>query len=107
MTPGHPAIISTQVRLGEVLTDEGKTAEADQLLRQAVSEIHAVPFPLTEWQFGEAEIALGTALAQGGHAAEAQKLLRDPEYRLKGYPSAALRRQILQRAAKAAKRITA
>src|SRR5579871_3603115 len=105
--PGHTAIISMEVRLGEVLTDEGKTAEAEQLLRQAVSEIHAVPFPLTQWQFAEAEIALGAALAQGGHAAEAEKLLRNPEERLKGYPLAALRRQILERAARAAKKIAA
>jgi serine/threonine-protein kinase len=107
MAAGHPAIISTEVRLGEVLTDEGKTAEAEPLLRQAVSEIHAVPFPLTEWQFAEAEIALGAALVQGGHAEEAQKLLRDPEFRLKAYPSAALRRQILRRAEKAAQKIAA
>jgi eukaryotic-like serine/threonine-protein kinase len=107
MAAGHPAIISTEIRLGEVLTDEGKTAEAEQLLRQAVSEIHAVPFPLTEWQFAEADIALGAALAQGGHASEAVKLLRDPESRLKNYPSAALRRQILQRASKATKKIAA
>jgi len=105
MAAGHPAIISTEVRLGEVLTDEGKTAEAEQLLRQAVSAIHAVPFPLPAWQLAETEIALGAALAQQGHVAEAEKLLRDPESRLKSYPSAARRRQILQRAEKAAKKI--
>src|SRR5215472_4555050 len=105
MAAGHPAIISTEVRLGEVLTDEGKTAEAEQLLRQAVSAIHVVPFPLPAWQLAETEIALGAALAQQGHVAEAEKLLRDPESRLKSYPSAARRRQILQRAEKAAKKI--
>jgi serine/threonine-protein kinase len=107
MAAGHPAIISSEIRLGEVLTDEGKTAEAEPLLRQAVSEIRAVPFPLTEWQFAEAEIALGAALAQQGHFEEAEKLLGDPDSRLKNYPSAALRRQILQRAARAAKKIAA
>jgi len=104
LAPGHPALIAAEVRVGEVLTDEGKTTEAEPLLRQALSEIHAVPFPLMEWQFAEAEIALGAALAQEGHAAAAEKLLRDPESRLKDYPSAVLRRQIRQRAARATKK---
>jgi serine/threonine-protein kinase len=103
MTPGHPAILSTEVRLGEVLIDEGKTTEAEMLLQQAVAEIHAMPFPLTAWQTAEAEIALGVALAAERHGDEAAKLLNDLEFRLKGYPEAALHRQILQRAANAKK----
>ncbi len=104
MSPGHPAIISTEVRLGEVLVDEHKTREAEALLRQAVAEVHAVPFPLTQWQIAEAEIALGASLAQKGQTAEAQKLLDNAEARLKGYPLAALRRSILLRAQDAAKK---
>ncbi|HTS38085.1 MAG TPA: serine/threonine-protein kinase [Candidatus Solibacter sp.] len=104
---GHPAIISTEVRLGEVLIDEGKAGEAEPLLRKAVSEVHAIPFPLTVWQTAEAEIALGVALVDNGKRAEAEKLLRNPESRLPGYPLAALRRQILQRARTAPKKPTA
>ena len=103
LSAGHPAIISAETRLGEVLVDEGKAAEAEPLLRQAVAEIHAVPFPVTAWQMGETEIALGTALTASGRSGEGEKLLRDSELRLKGYPQAALRRQILDRANKVKK----
>jgi eukaryotic-like serine/threonine-protein kinase len=106
LTPGHPALISTETRLGEVLLDEGKTKDAETLLRRAVTEIHAVSFPVMPWQVGETEIALGTALAASGHKTEAEKLLHDPESQLKGYPEAALLRQILHRAEKAKRQLT-
>ena len=70
LSAGHPAIISAETRLGEVLTDEGKFAEAETLLREAVAELHAVPFPLTAWQTAEPEIALGVVLADEGKKAE-------------------------------------
>jgi hypothetical protein len=105
LSAGHPAIISTETRLGEVLIDEGKTTEAEPLLRQAVTEIHAVPFPLPAWQIAEPEIALGAALAAEGHSAEAEKLLRDFEPLMKGYPEAALGRQITERAEQARKKL--
>jgi len=101
LSPGHPSIIATEVRLGEVLVDEGKVAEAEPLLREAVASIHAVPFPLVPWQVTEAEIALGDCLAFRGRATEAAPLLRDADARLKGYPQATLRREILARAARA------
>ncbi|HZR57474.1 MAG TPA: serine/threonine-protein kinase [Terriglobales bacterium] len=104
LSAGHPVVISSEIRLGEVLSDEGKTAEAEALLRQAVAEIHAVSFPVTTWQTAEAEIGLGIVLAGSGHADEAEKLLDDSNSRLKGYPEAALRRQILGRAERAKKR---
>ena len=88
-----------------MLIDEGKTSEAETLLRQAVTEVHAVPFPLTAWQIAEPEIALGSALAASGHTAEAEKFLHEFEPRLKGYPEVALRRQILERAEQATKRL--
>ena len=106
MSAGHPAIISAEIRLGEILTDEGKAGEAEPLLRQALAEVHAVPFPLTQWQVAEVEIGLGAALAEEGHTAEAQKLLENPEVRLRGYPLAALRRSILLRAQKAQKKLS-
>jgi serine/threonine-protein kinase len=105
LSAGHPAIISTETRLGEVLIDEGKTTEAEPLLRQAVTEIHAVPFPLPAWQIAEPELALGAALATEGHSAEAEKLLRDFEPLMKGYPEAALGRQITERAEQARKKL--
>ena len=106
LSAGHPAIISAETRLGEVLIDEGKTAEAETMLRQAVTEVHAVPFPLPAWQIAEPEIALGCVLAANGHNAEAEKLLHDSEPRLKGYPEAALGRQILERVNQARKRLS-
>ena len=98
LSAGHPSIVAAKVRLGEVLVDEGKAAEAEPLLRSAVTEIHAVPFPVTAWQVAEVEIALGAALAASGHRADAEKLLRDPEARLKGYSEAAVLRRIVARA---------
>jgi hypothetical protein len=102
---GHPAIISAEVRLGEVLIDEGKPAEAEKLLRQALAETRAVPFPLAPWRMAEAEIALGAALADMGPTAEAEHLLHDPDSRLEGYPDSALRHQIVQRAKKFDKKL--
>ena len=104
LSVGHPALISVETRLGEVLLDEGKMTEAEPLLRQAVAEIHAVPFPVTPWQVAEPEIALGAALAETGHPAESDKLLRDLPSRLKDYPLASLRRQIVERAERAKRR---
>lgn len=98
LSAGHPAAISTDVRLGEVLIDQGKVKEAEALLHQAVEGLHAVQFPLVSWQFAEAEIALGEADAGTGRVEEAERLLRGPATRMKGYPQAALQRQILQRA---------
>jgi tetratricopeptide (TPR) repeat protein len=106
LSAGHPAIISIETRLGEVLIDEGKTTEAETLLRQAVTESHAVTFPLTAWQIAEPEIALGADLVAEGHLTEAEKLLRDFEPRLKNYPEAALGRQIIERGERARKAIT-
>jgi serine/threonine-protein kinase len=105
LSAGHPAIISVETRLGEVLIDEGKSAEAEPLLRQATAEIHAVAFPLTVWQIAEPEIALGAALAAMGRPADADKLLRSAESRLRNYPQAALHRQILERTQRAQARI--
>jgi serine/threonine-protein kinase len=97
----HPTTIATEVRLGEALIDQGRTADAEPILREAVRLIHAVPFALVPWQTAEAEIALGDCLAFEGHGAEATPLLRDAESRLKGYPQATLRSEILRRVAKA------
>ncbi len=101
LSPGHPAIVSAETRLGEVLIDEGKSAEAATLLRQATKEIHEVPFSLSAWQIAETEVALGAALAAAGQSTEAEKLLKDSDSRVKDYPEAALHRQILMRAQKA------
>ncbi|MGC1371244.1 MAG: serine/threonine-protein kinase [Candidatus Sulfotelmatobacter sp.] len=98
LSAGHPAEISTEVRLGEVLIDQRKFKEAEALLHQATEGLHAVQFPLMPWQFAEAEIALGEADARTGRTEEAERLLRNPAARMKGYPQAALQRQILQRA---------
>jgi serine/threonine-protein kinase len=98
LSSGHPALISAEIRLGEVLIDEGKYRDAETLLRQAVAETHAVPFALPPWRMAEGEIALGTVLMAEGQVGEGGSLLHDPETRLKGYPQAALRRQILERA---------
>lgn len=88
-----------------MLLDEGKVSEAEPLLREAVTSIHSVQFPLVPWQIAEAEIALGDCLAFKGRAAEAASLLRDPETRLQGYPQATLRREIIQRTARAEKQL--
>ena len=82
---GHPAIISAEVRLGEGLIDEGKPAEAEKILRQALAETCAVPFPLAPWHMAEAEIALGAA-GDTRLSPEAEHLLHDPESRLRGIP---------------------
>lgn len=98
LSAGHRAMVSAETRLGEVLIDEGKAAEAATLLRQAAKEIHEVPFSLSAWQIAEPEIALGAALAAVGEMTEAERLLKNSDSRLKDYPEAALHRQILTRA---------
>ncbi len=98
LSTGHPATISTAVRLGEVLIDQGKFKEAEAVLREGIEELHAVQFPLMPWQSAEAEIALGEADARTGRTDEAERLLHDTAAHMRGYPQAALQRQILQRA---------
>lgn len=103
LSAGHPAISSAKVRLGEVLIDEGKFADAEALLRHALAEIHALPFSGPDWQVAEAELDLGAVLSATARQTEAAELLRNPEARLKSYPQAALGRQILARATRAAR----
>jgi hypothetical protein len=62
LEPGHPGIVEVQVRLGAILTAEGKAGEAEPLLRNAVESANHPPFALVPWQVAEAESALGTCL---------------------------------------------
>ena len=95
---GHVHIVAAQVRLGEVLTAEGKLSEAERILREAAQSGHNSAFPLVPWQVAEAESALGVCLPRMYQTAEARTLLQKSHDALKTCPEAALRRQALARA---------
>lgn len=72
---GDPDILA-QVRLGEILTWEGKAAEAEPVLRAAMESPQHPPFPLVLWQVSEAGNALGACLISLHHAEEGCSLSR-------------------------------
>jgi tetratricopeptide (TPR) repeat protein len=90
----HPDLIAAEVRLGEVLTTEGRLNVAEPLLREAVSSAHSAPFPLLPWQVGEAEVTYGVCLAKLGRGAESQAALSKGLPALSTYPEAAMHRKI-------------
>jgi tetratricopeptide (TPR) repeat protein len=95
--PGHLLIIAAQIRLGEVLIDEGRTGEAETLLRGASTSAHHSPFPLPPWQVAEADNALGACLAHMERRSEAFLLLRSSRTALKAHPQATIRKRDLAR----------
>jgi len=99
LRPGHPDIITAEVRLGEALTEEGKLDSAEPLLSDAMKSAHNSPFPLLPWQIAEADSAMGAYFAKRGKASQAENLLRNTQPPMKGYPQTAMRRRILHRTA--------
>jgi hypothetical protein len=89
--PGHPAIVTAEVRLGEVLVAEHKTMEAEPLLREAVASAAREPFPLPAWQAAEARNAYGECLKSLGREREAEPLLTQSRAALESDPRPAFR----------------
>jgi len=85
------AIIAAEVRLGEALVASGNSAEAETLLRQAVSSASEEPFPLPSWQIAEANNAYGECLKNLGRAREAEPRLRESLGALQSDPRPAFR----------------
>jgi tetratricopeptide (TPR) repeat protein len=92
LTPGSPALISAETRLGEALVIQGKPGLAESLLRNAVAAAPRPPFPLLPWQIAEPESALGVFLAKLGRSSEATNLLQHNRTALAQIPQSALRR---------------
>jgi serine/threonine-protein kinase len=88
---GHPNVIAAEVRLGEVLTAEGKVQEAEPTLRDAVASAHSAPYPLLPWQIAEAQSALGTCLVAIGRSAEGEPLITASQNDLQKDPRPAFR----------------
>ena len=99
LSVGCAHIVAAEVRLGEVLTAEGKLPEAEPILRHAVQSAHSSAFTLLSWQVAEAESALGVCLARMNQTAEARSLIQKSSDALKTHPEAAFRRQALERSA--------
>ncbi len=95
--PGHATIISAQTRLGEALVSEGKAAEAEPILQQAVGSAYQAPFPLPAWQVAEAQSALGACLLALGRRTEAENLIHESQAGLQKHPRPAFRRQASDR----------
>ena len=94
----HPHLIAAEVRLGEVLIEEGKAQEASPILERAMQMAHTPPFPLLAWQVAEAEHAMGACDAALGHSADAEKLLKQSEGPLQQDPQKAVRIRALRHA---------
>jgi hypothetical protein len=89
---GHPDILEAQVRLGQVLIQEDKSAEAEPLLREAMQSAERPPFPLVGWQIAEAENALGSCLLALHRPEEGKLLLEKSRAALQTDPRPAFRR---------------
>jgi tetratricopeptide (TPR) repeat protein len=88
---GHPNVIAAEVRMGEVLTAEGKGAEAEPILREALASAQSAPYPLLPWQIAEAQSALGSCLVALGRSAEGEPLLKASQADLQKDPRPAFR----------------
>jgi hypothetical protein len=84
-------VIAAEVRLGEVLTAEGKAPEAEQLLRDALASARSAPFPLLTWQIAEVQSALGMCLLGLDRSAEGESLLQASQADLRRDPRPAFR----------------
>ncbi|MCH9650232.1 MAG: serine/threonine-protein kinase [Deltaproteobacteria bacterium] len=75
-SPVHPALVTSLNGLGWTLMVAGRSAEALELLREAVS-IAEESLPRGHWLGSEARAALGAALVEAGRKEEGRPLLRD------------------------------
>jgi len=90
-------IIAAETRLGEALVSEGKAAEAEPILQQAVGSAYQAPFPLPVWQVAEAQSALAACLTALGRRTEAENLIHSSQAGLQKHPRPAFRRQAAER----------
>ncbi len=93
--------MSANVRLGEVLTAEGKAAEAEPLLKEATTAAERMPFRLPEWQVAEGKRAYGSCLKALGRLSEATSYLSDIGKQLKSDPRPPFRGDTVSRLASA------
>ena len=70
----HPRTAEALTALGAVLTDRGRAAEADSMLREALA-IRQGAFPATDLRIAETRQGLGLVLAAEGRPAEAESTL--------------------------------
>jgi serine/threonine-protein kinase len=89
---GHPAIFTTEVRLGEAILAQGDAARAEPLLRGAWDALKHVPFPIPAWQRADAQSVYGACLLRLGRKEEGANLLRDSQTPLEHHPRPALRK---------------
>ena len=75
LPPRHERTATTMVALGRLLADQKRVAEAEPLLREALS-IRRHQLVPGSWQIAQAESELGGVLAMQGHA-DAGRLLQD------------------------------
>lgn len=76
------SLARTQVDLADLLTTEGRAAEAEPLIRRAVETFRATLAP-DDWRRAQAESVLGDVLGRLGHSEQAATLLSDSHARLK------------------------
>jgi len=70
LTPNHPHIASSCVRLSWLLADRGKTQEAEPLINEGINVLKAV-LPPDHWQITAAEGIRGVIWAQQGRVRDA------------------------------------
>ena len=88
----HPELLLAQARLAEALLAAGEPQGALELLRTAIRNADAAPFPLPGWRIAELRILEGLALRFTGHQTEA--LIAANTATLAGYNQAAMRRYL-------------
>jgi len=67
---------TTLREIASLRLDQGRPAEAEQLVRRAIEIFGKLPSPV-EWRIADANSVLGAALLAQGNAAEAELLLRE------------------------------
>ena len=91
LAPDHPAVMVSEIRLGEVLVRVGKVQEAGTYLKHAAMVAHHPPVRLLPWQVAEADRALGVWYRASGDITEGAELIARSKDGLSSDPHLAVR----------------
>jgi len=90
----HPELVIAQMRLAQALLAEERRGDAIAILRLAVANAEAAPFPIPGWRMAELRIMYGLALRETGHDSEGSALIAANTSAIQSYNQPALKRYL-------------
>jgi serine/threonine protein kinase/Tfp pilus assembly protein PilF len=90
----HPELLIAQVRLGQALLGENRPKEALEVLKPALANAEAAPYPLPGWRMGELRLTYAMALRETGQESDAARLIAANSSAIDGYNQPAIRKYL-------------